>query len=330
MAGRPKLKDIAQAAGVSEMTVSRALRPGGDVSAKTRARISDIAARLGYVPDRIAGALASSRVNLVGVVVPSLENQVFPQVLAGISAGLDGSGLQPFIGASGYDAARETDLVREMMSWRPAGLIVTGLDHSDATRTLLSRAPCPVVEVMDIDGPAIDRAVGISHDQAGRRMARRIVEAGHRKIAYVGTGAQADRRAAKRLAGFTAGLADAGLTLIDSALHDGGSSVIAGRKMTAALLDRAPGLECIYYSSDVLSLGGLMHCIGAGLDVPGDLALAGFNNLELLAGMPVDLATTDSHRFDIGKTAASMIVAPDGGGEKVVEFSADVLPGASL
>jgi hypothetical protein len=146
------LRDVAEAAGVSEMTVSRVLRQRGDVSEKTRERVFAAARTLGYVPNKIAGALASNRVNLVGVVIPSLSNMVFPDVLGGIGSVLDDTPLQPVVGTSKYDPEHEEHVIYEMLSWRPSGLIVAGLEHTEAARAMMANAGIPVVEVMDVDG----------------------------------------------------------------------------------------------------------------------------------------------------------------------------------
>jgi LacI family gluconate utilization system Gnt-I transcriptional repressor len=157
------LRDVAEAAGVSEMTVSRVLRQRGDVSEKTRERVFAAARTLGYVPNKIAGALASNRVNLVGVVIPSLSNMVFPDVLGGIGSVLDDTPLQPVVGTSKYDPEHEEHVIYEMLSWRPSGLIVAGLEHTDAARAMMAAAGIPMVEVMDVDGAPVAAAVGISH-----------------------------------------------------------------------------------------------------------------------------------------------------------------------
>jgi LacI family gluconate utilization system Gnt-I transcriptional repressor len=181
--GKPQmtLRDVAEAAGVSEMTVSRVLRQRGDVSEKTRERVFAAARTLGYVPNKIAGALASNRVNLVGVVIPSLGNMVFPDVLGGIGAVLDDTPLQPVVGTSKYDPDHEEHVIYEMLSWRPSGLIVAGLEHTEAARAMMANAGIPVVEVMDVDGDPVAAAVGISHEAAGRDMAREIARRGYRK-----------------------------------------------------------------------------------------------------------------------------------------------------
>lgn len=302
------LKDVARRAGVSDMTASRALRGVTDVSATTRKRVEDAAAALGYVPNRIAGALASQRVNLVGVVVPSLSSMVFPTVLSGISDALRDSPLKPVIGVSDYDLAEEEAVIREMLSWQPAGLIVAGLEHNDTARRMMQAADCPVVEVMDVDGDPVAHCVGISHAEAGRAMAREIVGRGYRRIGIVSTRASRDFRARKRMEGFQAALAELGLKPADTEFHGGASSIETGRQLTAEILRRSPDLDCLYFSSDVMAVGAYMHCLAEGLSVPGDIALAGFNNLEILNGLPLRLATADAHRFEIGQKAARIIL----------------------
>lgn len=302
------LKDVAKLAGVSEMTASRALRGASDVSDKTREKVEEIARQIGYVPNRIAGALSSSSSNLVGVIVPSLASFVFPEVLSGISKALSQSALKPFVSVSNYDLDEEEVLIREMLSWRPSGIIVAGLEHTDAARKMLQSAPCPIVEIMDTDGDPIEHCVGISHHAAGQYMARTILEGGYRNIGFIGTKMAKDFRAQKRLNGFLEYLQENNVQLAQRELYAGQSSIETGRKLTERMLATCPELECIYYSSDVMCVGGYMHCLAAGLQVPDDIALAGFNKLQILNGLPIDLATTDAHRFDIGIHAADIIL----------------------
>ena len=300
------------------MTVSRVLRNRGDVSPLTREKVLRAARAMGYVPNKIAGALASQRVNLVGVIIPSLSNMVFPEVLSGVSSGLDGTGLQPVVGVTNYDPEREEAVIYEMLSWRPSGLVIAGLEHTDPARAMLKRAGVPVVEIMDIDGQAVDSAVGISHARAGRQMAEAIVAAGYRRIAFLGTMMPHDHRARKRLEGFEGALAQAGLSLVDREFYSGGSALLKGREMTEAVLTRNPDLDFLYYSNDMIGAGGLLYCLAQGIDVPGRVGLAGFNGVELLEGLPRRLATMDACRLEIGVKAAGMIARGDAG--QVVEL----------
>lgn len=327
------LRDVSEASGVSEMTVSRVLRNRGDVSETTRDRVLAAAKELGYVPNKIAGALASQRVNLVGVIIPSLSNLVFPEVLTGISEELEETGLQPVFGVTNYSPEREEAVLYEMLSWRPSGVIIAGLEHSPASRAMLENAGIPIVEIMDVDGVPVDSVVGISHRRAGLEMARAIVAAGYRRIGFLGTKMPEDHRARKRLAGFEEGLAEAGLTLLDREFYSGGSALLKGREMTTAILARSPDLDFLYYSNDMIGAGGLLHCLEKGMDVPEKLGLAGFNGVDLLDGLPRRLATMDSCRREIGIRAAAIISGRSGsglvGGERV-ELTPRLEPGDTI
>ncbi|WP_341368024.1 LacI family DNA-binding transcriptional regulator [Yoonia sp. BS5-3] len=303
------LRDVSEASGVSEMTVSRVLRNKGDVSAATRQKVQDAAKQLGYVPNKIAGALASQRVNLVAVIIPSLSNMVFPEVLSGISETLEDTGLQPVVGVTDYMPEKEEKVLFEMLSWRPSGVIIAGLEHSEASDAMLRRSGIPVVEIMDVDGEPVDTCVGISHRRAGRIMAEEIIKAGYKRIGFMGTKMPLDHRARKRFEGFTRTLAQAGVEIADQEFYSGGSALAKGREMTAKMIDRTPDLDFLYYSNDMIGAGGLLYLLEKGMDVPGQIGLAAFNGVELLDGLPRQLATMDACRRDIGIKAAQIIAA---------------------
>ena len=188
-------------AGVGESTVSRVLRKQGSFSPKTRDQVLAAVAKLGYVPNRIAGTLASTKSRLVGIVIPSLSNIVFPDLLSGVHKTLDASGYKSVIGVTEYDPAREEAMIESMLAWRPAGLIVAGLEHTRRSRLLLRSGGIRVAEVLDTDGRGIDFVVGFSNIAAGRASAEFLVARGYRRIGYVGHDIQKDRRAGKRLQG---------------------------------------------------------------------------------------------------------------------------------
>ena len=327
------LRDVSEASGVSEMTVSRVLRNRGDVSPSTRERVREAARVLGYVPNKIAGGLASQRVNLVGVIIPSLSNMVFPEVMTGISEVLENTGLQPVVGVTNYSPEREETVLYEMLSWRPSGIIIAGLEHTQPARAMMAQAGIPIVEIMDIDGQPMDSAVGISHYRAGRQMAEAIVASGYRKIAFLGTQMAGDFRARKRLQGMEEALRRAGLDLIDREFYSGGSALLKGREMTAAILDRNPDVDFLYYSNDMIGAGGLLYCHDKGIDVPGKVGLAGFNGLELLDGLPRRLATMDACRLEVGRRAAQIIAGRNADadlGAEVVELFPTLQPGDTI
>lgn len=302
------LRDVSQASGVSEMTVSRVLRNRGDVSQNTRDKVLLVAKQLGYVPNKIAGALASQRVNLVAVIIPSLSNMVFPEVMTGISEVLETTDLQPVVGVTDYLPEKEEQVLYEMLSWRPSGVIIAGLEHSETSAMMLKASGIPVVEIMDIDGSPVDAMVGISHRRAGREMAVSILKAGYRKIGFLGTKMPLDHRARKRFEGFTEALAKSGVEVTDQEFYSGGSALVKGREMTQELLQRNPNLDFLYFSNDLIGAGGLLYLIEKGISIPNQIGLAGFNGVELLKGLPRQLATMDACRSEIGRKAAEMIV----------------------
>jgi len=303
------LRDVSEASGVSEMTVSRVLRNRGDVSTSTREKVLAAAKELGYVPNKIAGSLASQRVNLVAVIIPSMSNMVFPEVMMGISEVLDQTDLQPVVGITHYKPGKEEQVLFEMLSWRPSGVIIAGLEHSDASRAMMKASGIPIVEIMDVDGTPVDSCVGISHRRAGRMMAEAIAKEGYKRIGFLGTKMPMDHRARKRFEGFTETLAKHGIEIADQEFYDGGSALAKGREMTEAILSRTPDLDFLYYSNDMIGAGGLLHLREKGVDVPSDVGLAGFNGVELLQGLPSKLATMDACRLEIGRKAAEIIAA---------------------
>jgi LacI family gluconate utilization system Gnt-I transcriptional repressor len=258
---------------------------------------------------------------------------VFPEVLAGVSEVLEDTGLQPVVGVSNYQPDREESVLYEMLSWRPSGIILAGLEHTAAARAMLDQAGIPVVEIMDTDGTPVDSAVGISHLKAGQMMADTILAAGYRTIAFMGTQMPNDHRARKRLEGFEAALARAGVTLAEREFYSGGSALLKGREMTEAVLSRRPDLDFLYYSNDMIGAGGLLYCLEKGLDVPGQIGLAGFNGLDILEGLPRRLATMDSCRRDIGRRAAEIIAGrPHQGliGGEVIELTPKIWRGDTI
>ena len=303
------VRDVARRAGVSDSTVSRIMRNQGLVAVATRERVMESVQALGYVPNRIAGSLASLESRLVGVVIPSLSNIVFPEVLQGINAALAGTDHQAVISVTEYDLDREEVAVRNLLAWQPAAMLIAGATHTAATRRMLVQSGIRIVEFMEIDTPPIDASVGLSHVAAGRASARHLIARGYRRFGYVGYGGTADIRARMRHDGLCAGLAEAGLTLEGAVVSDGQTSVGKGRAQTAELRALAPEIEVMVYSNDDMAVGGLFHCLGAGISVPGELALFGFNGLDIGRALPQPLSTIRSNRFAIGRQAVEVILA---------------------
>lgn len=304
---RPTLRDVAEAANVSEMTVSRALRGKGVVSRRTRARVLSVVDQLGYVQNRIAGSLATSRSNQVAVIIPSLVNHVFSQVMAGISEALERAGYNPVVGISDYNLEKEEELVRSMMSWRPAGFIVTNLVHTERTENILANAGIPVVEMMDISGPPIDIGVGLHHGRAAQTLVDHLIGKGYRRFGYLGW-SDNDFAASTRFAAIRDRLAERHLTLVAPDIYDRPPDFSAGKSGLRHLMEAEPNLDAVIFSNDTAASGGVIHCLENGIDMPADLALAGFSGLQIGQIMPRKLTTIRTKRYDVGRVAARCVI----------------------
>jgi LacI family gluconate utilization system Gnt-I transcriptional repressor len=325
------LTKVAELSGVSEITVSRVLRNKGSIAELTRQRVLSAVAEIGYVPNRLAGSLASAGSNLIGVIVPSLSNIVFPEVMRGIHAALEQTDTQPVLGVTEYDIETEERLVLSLIAWRPKAMLIAGLEHTLATSKMLRAAGLRVAELMDIDSEPIDVAVGMSHRNAGFDTGRHLIERGYRRFGYVGHDWLKDRRARLRFDGLVAALRKQGISLIDREVYDGPSSTMAGRHALATLLGRAPDIDVAVFSNDDLAVGGVFHCLSENIVVKDELAIFGFNGLSIGAALPRPLSTIRSYRFEIGKIAVEMVLKPrqPGGAPSVIDTGYEIIPGAT-
>ena len=305
---RVTIKDVARRAGVSDISVSRVMRNAPNISAKLREKVTSAADELGYTPSRLAGALKARTSNLVSVIVPSMSNAVFPEVLDGIDSVLAANGYQAALGITHYDKERELQVVRDMLAWSPMGVILAGTDQADHTRSLLERQAIPVVQMMDIDNDPIQVAVGMSHRRAAREVATRLVARGYRRFGYIGAWGERPDRSKQRRLSFEETLEDLGHPLQVRLISDDNSSVQVGIRATAEILAVHPDLDCIFYANDDLAVGGYFHCMSSGISIPSQLGIVGFNGIELGQALPGGLTSVRTPRFSMGQESANVLL----------------------
>ena len=306
--GRATLADVARLAGVSASTVSLWLRAPAQVSEPRGRAIARAVERLGYVPNRMAGALASARGNMVGVVVPSLVNSFFAATVSALEAELRPAGLVTLLGHTDYDPAAEAALVRAFLSYAPAALVLTGLAHAPETRRMLAGAGVPVVEMWETGAAAIDMSVGFPHAQVGRLQARHLIARGARRLAFIGARLAQDRRAAARAEGAAEAVAEAGLGAME-VIEAGAATAGAARAVVSARLARPAAPDGVIFSNDTLALGGVFAARSAGRAVPDELMLIGFGGLDPAAACVPSISTVVPPREEIGTAAARMVLA---------------------
>lgn len=304
---RPTLKDVAALCDVSIISVSRVMRNSPNISAELREKVETAALSLGYQRNRIAGSLRGQATELIAVIVPSMSNSVFPNIVDGIDEALNDSPLQTVLGMTKYIDANEESILRDLLAWNPAGVILSGLEHSEGTQDLLSRFTGPIVQVMDTDGSAIDMAVGISMDNAGVLMAQHLFNKGYRRIAYVGAWGERPKRSLKRRLAFEQELKNLGAPLTASIILEEQSSMNNGALGIEKLLAQDESIDAVFFANDDLALGALFYCQSKGISVPGQIALAGFNGLEMGQSISPRLTTISTPRYEMGRLAGQMI-----------------------
>ncbi len=323
------LGDVARLAGVSPITVSRALNDPQRVSPETLARVQEAVARTGYVPNRVAGGLASNRSRLVAVIIPSLASPMFLGTLQALSGTLAAEGYQVMVGESGYDGTREDALLDAIIGRRPDGVVLTGVMHSPEGRRRLVASGIPVVETWDLTPTPIDMLVGFSHEQAGAAAARYLHGCGAREPAMISAD---DHRAGLRRQGFAEATQSAGHGKVPVRLVHAPTTIGEGRRALAAILERHPGVDAIFCSSDVLALGALIEARSRGLAVPGRLRIVGFGDLDFAADADPPLTTLRVDGAAIGHQAARFLVDRIAGrppGPRIVDLGTTLVTRAS-
>lgn len=305
--GRTTLNDVAGAAGVSPITASRALRGERSVDPELARRVHEAAERLGYVPDPAARALASQRSTQVLVLVPLLSNALFVDLLESVHRTLFPEGYQPLIGVTHYDGAEEELLLRTYLPHRPAGLLVTGFDRSEAARQLIVRSGVPCVHLMETSHAPGVACVGFSQVEAGATITRHLLERGRRRIAFCA--AQLDPRVMQRAEGYrqalrAAGLYDPRLEMLSPER----SSIALGARLFEEMLQRMPDMDAVFFCNDDIAQGGLLAANRLGLAVPGRIAIAGFNDLAGSDQMVPPLTTIRTPRSEVGRAGADMLL----------------------
>jgi len=313
-----RLSDVAKLAGVSTMTVSKVIRKTGSISAPTCKHVNEAIDELGYLPNLIAGSLSSQINLLVGVIIPNLATRVFDESLRGINTVLTEAGMHTLIGTSDYHTDREEELIKTMLPWQPSGLILTGgIAHSATTEKLLAGKPCPIIQIWDNDVPEFEVNVGFSHIEAGRITARHLREKGYRKIAYVGAQHDKDVCAARRYQGFCEQLAEFDLDVVAQISEKDERETSDGAHGTQNLLEQNADIDAIYYLNDAMAVGGLTHLHRIGIETPEQIAVAGFNGSSIGQLISIELTTIYIPRWDIGETAARLLLDRISGKETV-------------
>ncbi|MBP2168679.1 LacI family gluconate utilization system Gnt-I transcriptional repressor [Erwinia toletana] len=313
---RPVLQDVADRIGITKMTVSRYLRNPEQVSVALREKIAVALDELGYIPNRAPDMLSNATSRAIGVLLPSLTNQVFADVLRGIEAVTDAAGYQTLLSHFGYNQEKEELQLRSLLGWNIDGLILTERSHTPGSLRMIETAGIPVIEMMDSVSPCLDMAVGFDNVEAARQMTRAILAKGHRHTVYLG--ARLDERTLQKQRGYEIAMREAQLQP-NSVMMEDASSFTAGAELMREAQRRFPATDSLFCTNDDLAVGAMFECQRQGLRVPEDMAIAGFHGHDISQVVNPQLATVLTPRERMGQQAATMLLARINGDNSVVK-----------
>jgi LacI family gluconate utilization system Gnt-I transcriptional repressor len=284
------------------------VRLPGLVAPKTRAKVEAAMRELGYVPNLVAGSLATARTNAIGVLVPTIANSIFADTVQGLSDELEPLGYAVILAQSRYDAVRENHVLAALLSRRPEAIIMVGSPATEEGDRLLRRARIPIVETWDLPAAPIDAVAGFDNYAAGAAVARHMVAQGRRRLAFIGGD---DPRATRRWFGFrdevlAAGVSEPRRLILD---RNASGSVVA--------LASLPNVDAVFAANDAHAIGfmaGLRHAglLRNGPAAEQPVAVIGLGDLEMGRLIAPKLSTVRIHGDAIGRTAAKLILERSG------------------
>jgi LacI family gluconate utilization system Gnt-I transcriptional repressor len=308
--GRVRITDVAKLAGVSAITVSRVVNDPDSVASETLRRVREAIDRTGYVPNLLAGGLASSRSRLIAALVPTIASPVFQATWEALTDTFAAAGYQVTFGQTGYGGAREDELTKALIARRPDGIVLTGIMRLPSARRRLIGADIPVVETWDLTPTPIDMLVGFSHEYIGEAVAAYLYARKKVRIAVI---TAADERARRRAKGLTVAAARLGIATtvaseIPTFVAAAPGTLGSGRKGLTDLLARYPKIDAVFCSSDMLALGVLIEAQARGIPVPERIAVVGYGDLNFAADTVPALTTVSVDGPAIGRLAARCII----------------------
>jgi LacI family gluconate utilization system Gnt-I transcriptional repressor len=303
-----KMIDVANAAGVSLMTVSRALREPGKLSEETRRLVLETVRKIGYVPNHIASNLASSRSNVVGQIVPSIRNSLYSNTVQGTADVLREAGMHLMLANSGYSQDEEEALIGAFIAQRVCGLLLHNTVHTPRALQMIAQSGIPVIETGDFVRNPIDMVVSYSNFSAAREMTLYLARRGYRSIGFVSLLTKHNQRARERRKGYYAALAALGRERNPLLVLEAPPGLTSGADTLVEMVERFPAVDAIFFAGDVLPVGALFEAQRRGWDVPGRIAIAGFDDLDILEHIVPKVTCLQLPRFEIGRRSAELLL----------------------
>jgi len=299
---RVTLQDIALLADVTKMTVSRFLRTPEKVSPETRERITKVMQEVGFPLEETEKKNKSKK---IGILVPSFNNQIFSDLLAGIESVTSAQGYQTLVVNYDYSKEREEDHIINLLTYRLAGLMLTDSVHTLKAEKYLNAADIPIAQLMSLENANGRIAVGFDNFQAGYDMALALIASGKRQVVYFGS--MSDARDMNRYEGYRKAMEDNQL-IAQHITPNKVSSVSIGAGMLTLARQNNPDINAVLCTNDDIAVGVLQECIRLGIKVPENMAISGFHGLDIGLATTPALASVITPRFEMGKVGAEIML----------------------
>ncbi|MCL1126580.1 gluconate operon transcriptional repressor GntR [Shewanella surugensis] len=303
---RPSLQDVANLVGVTKMTVSRYLRDPQQVSKPIQEKLALAIDSLGYINNRAPTMLSNAKSQAIGILVPSLTNQVFAEVIRGIESITEGAGYQTMLAHYGYCPDIEEKRIASLLSYNVDGLLLSDTMHNQRTLKMIQTAGVPVIEMMDTSSTCIEQAVGFDNILAAHKMTETLINKGYQHIVYLG--ARLDKRTQLKYQGYEKAMKLHQLSPINISTPVA-SSFSLGAHLLQQTLRQYPQTDAIFCTNDDLAVGAIFECQRQGINIPQEMAIAGFHGHDIGQSIVPKLASVITPREKIGQIAAQALLA---------------------
>lgn len=309
----PTLEDVARLSGVSTATVSRCLNAPHRVSEATRNRVNSAVADLGYSPNFGARALAAKRTNTIGAIVPTMENAIFAKALQSFQEELNDSGVTMLVASSAYRPEIEAEQIRTLVARGADGLLLIGHQRDPTLYEFLEKQGVPALIAWVHDPAAARPSIGFDNQAAMAALTENVLAHGHRRIAMISADTAANDRARARVAGVRQALSDAGLDGDALPLIETSYGIDQGGAAFTSLMKAETPPTVVICGNDVLAVGAMVRARKMGLNVPDDVSITGFDDLEIAGITSPPLTTVRAPHQEMGRKAARILVQMVGG-----------------
>jgi LacI family transcriptional regulator len=303
------VQDLADAAGVSVASVSRALNNTGNVSEDVLRRVRDVADKMGYVPHAAARALASQKTHTIGAVVPTLENPNFAIGVEALQKRLTQAGYTLFVASCGYDMDQERQQVETLVTRGVDGIMLVGALHSAGLHDFLRSRNIPFVDTWVMSGDPRVPSVGFDNMAAAVQMTDFLLDLGHKNFGVIAGVTKSNDRAIARVKGIRKALKARGLPLKQERMIERPYRIVDGQLAMRALMSEKNRPTAVICGNDVLAFGAMLECQRLGIKIPGEVSIVGFDDLDFASQLVPPLTTINVPADKIGESAAEYLLA---------------------